>query len=165
MLKRGRVLEDLRGVRVMVEGFRRVAEDAGFELQTFQRDVELKLRTAGIRVFANEDREADRLPLLYLNVTTLSREKGQLHAYTARLELIEAGVLRRHLGQESGKVKSDTELEALGTLVTTWTKGMVGYGDVSHARGIVKDLADEFANDYLAANPLTGNRLPASNPP
>ena len=165
MLNGRRDLEGLDGVRVTVEAFRRIAEDAGFDVQTFQRDVELRLRMAGVRVFAAEDGETDGVPLLNLSVAPLHCEVGQRHAYGVTLKLIQIALLRRHLAGDLGKVISEEELDGLTGSVATWSRGAAGFGDLGDVHGVVKNLADYFANDYLAANPLTGSRLPASNPP
>lgn len=162
MLGDRRVLKGLPGVRVEIKELRPAAAAAGFNAQTFQRDVELKLRTAGIRVFDTEDREERPLPVLYLDLTPLCREKRQRDAYGVTLALLERTFLRRHF--QPAEVPAAGS-EDLTSLVVTWSSGAVGYGDVSHARGVVKDLADDFANDYLAANPLNGSRLADDNPP
>ena len=74
------------GVRVAVEEFRRAAEDAGFDTMTFRTDVELKLRLAGVRVFAAD---AVRQPALYLNVNALHGKASERGGYAINLFLVQ----------------------------------------------------------------------------
>lgn len=159
MISEMQSLKGLPGVRVVVESFRRAAEDAGFDTSTFQREVELKLRLAGIRAYA-EDSEAHWLPLLYVNVNALHGKAGERHAYSISLRLLQRAVLRRHLFAESGKAVPEDEMDDLTAEVDTWSKGATGFGDLPHVRGSVKDLADSFINAWLAANPRDGSPTP-----
>lgn len=145
-------LKTLPGVRVTVERFRSAAEEAGFDKQVFQTDVELKLRMAGISVLEADDLEQ---PWLYLNVNVLHRETGQRAAFNIDLELMQAVILRSQL---STNLEDSTE-RTLGraTVYTpTWTSGVLGAGTVADARNAAKDLVDKFVNDWLTVNPLNG---------
>ena len=138
-------LKDLPGVRVVVENFSNAAEAAGFDSQTFQTDVELKLRMAGIKVTEDLD-----FPRLYLNVNALHQERGKSHAYSISLELHQRVLLQSQL-------RSDSEESSKGPLLATiWSTGSLGFGAVAAARAAVKDLVDMFVNDWLAVNPLRG---------
>ena len=137
-------LKDLPGVRVVVEHFRSGAEDAGFDSQAFQTDVELKLRMAGIKVTKDPD-----FPELYLNVNALHRERNRNHAYGISLNLIQPVRLQSQL-------RSDPEKTAEDIWAITWTTGLLGFGVVADARAAVKDLVDRFVNDWLEVNPLQG---------
>ena len=138
-------LKDLPGVIVTVEDFRRAAEDAGFDSQTFQTDVELKLRMAGIKVTKDTD-----FPKLYLFINALHRERNEKHAYSASLRLIQPVLLQSQLRSDS-ETSSEDALSA-----ATWITGLLGYGAVADVRAAVKDLVDTFVNDWLAVNPLQG---------
>lgn len=143
-------LKGLSGVRVVVEEFRRAAEDAGFDTMTFQTDVELKLRLAGIRVFAAD---AALLPALYLNVNALHGKADERHGYGINLFLLQEARLQRPSPADPGKQASEGHLDGPINSVATWYRGMVGVGQLAHVRSGVKDLVDEFVNDWLAANP------------
>lgn len=140
-------LKDLPGVRVVVERFRSAAEDAGFDKQTFQTDVELKLRMAGIKAVEGTD-----LPLLYLNVNTLHRESNRNAAYSVSLELLQFVLLESQL--RSDPEKSSEALATSTTMATTWSTGSLGLGSVADVRASVRDQVDMFINDWLAVNPL-----------
>lgn len=158
MINEMKTLKGLPGVRVVVESFSRAAEDAGFDTSTFQQEVELKLRLAGIRAY--EDSEADWPPLLYVNVNALHGKAGERHAYGISLRLLQRAVLRRHLSAESGKAVPEDEMDDLTAEVVTWSKGATGFGHLPHVRDSVKDLADSFINAWLAANPRDGSPTP-----
>ena len=126
-------LKDLPGVMVLVEDFSSRAEDAGFDRRTFQTDVELKLRMAGIKVAEDDD-----APWLHVNVTVLHRERNKIDGYGINLGLIQDVLL-------------ESQVKTRGT---TWLAGVVGIGDVDHVRTSVKNLIDTFINDWLAVNPI-----------
>lgn len=147
-MRRPQSLKDLAGVIVVVEDFRSAAEDAGFDRGTFQTDVELKLRIAGIR--ATDDIE---LPRLYLNVNVLHRERNRNGPYNTSLELIQGVLLRSQLRSEPEKTFEDA-LAMTTTYSTTWSAGSLGFGSVADVRDAVRDLVDMFANDWLSVNPL-----------
>lgn len=141
-------LKDLPGVTVVVERFRSHAEDAGFDKQTLQTDVELKLRMAGIKVT-----EADHGPWLYVNVNALHRERNKANVYGISLELNQRVLLASQVRSDPGK--SSKEALALSKMFgITWTSGSVGVGKFDDVRTAVKNLIDKFINDWLAVNPL-----------
>ena len=141
-------LKDLPGVRVVVERFRSAAEDAGFDERTFQTDVELKLRMAGIKAAEDTD-----LPQLYLNVNTLHRERKRNDAYSVSLQLFQRVLLESqlHSNQENS---SDEALATSTTVASTWSTGSLGLGSVADVRAAVRDRVDMFINDWLAVNAL-----------
>lgn len=145
-------LKDLPGVIVIVENFRRAAEDIGFDGQTFQTDVELKLRMAGIK--ATEDTS---LPRLYLNINPMPQERNGRFPYSISLELIQRVLLPSQLSHETEK-RSEEALATSTMSAITWSTGMLGFGPVSHARESVKDVVDKFVNDWLSVNPMNGTR-------
>ena len=143
-------LKDLPSVTVVVEGFRSHVEDAGFDKQTLQTDVELKLRMAGINVT-----EADHGPWLYVNVNALHRERNKANAFSISLELSQRVLLTSQVRSDPGK-SSEEALALPKMLGITWSHGSVGFGGVDDARTAVKNLIDMFINDWLAVNPLKG---------
>lgn len=144
-------LKTLPGVRVTVERFRSAAEEAGFDKQVFQTDVELKLRMAGVRVLETKG----TLPLLYVNVNVLHRKAGEMEAFHITVELIQEAIIRSQLC--SGREGLSEDALANSTMdATTWSIGATGFGAVADVRNTVKDLVDKFANDWLAVNPRNG---------
>ena len=133
-------LKGLPGVWVWVEDFSDDAKRAGFNQQTFQTDVELKLRLAGIKILTEQERMfTSGIPYLYLNVNPLHGQHGQIHAYTINLELNQWVWLGRE--------------PSIRAPATTWSVGSVGYGKLSNVRNAVKDLVDQFINAWLSVNP------------
>lgn len=147
MLQYRESLKDLPGVKVVVERFRRQAEDAGFDRQTFQTDVELKLRMAGIKVIEDGD-----WPWLYVNVGTLQTERNRNDAYSVILALSQRVFLESQISSDLGK-SSEESLTMFGA---TWIIGTVGFGTVDNVRTTVKNSVDIFINDWLAVNPIKG---------
>lgn len=143
-------LKGLPGVTVMVEGFRSAMEDAGFDRLTFQTDVELKLRMAGIKTTEDLD-----FPLLYLNVNAMHLEQNRRSAFGISLDLFQRVLLRSQLRSHPKKTFEDAQAMP-ATFATTWSNGSLGFGSVADARDSVRDLVDIFVNDWLAVNPQNG---------
>ena len=141
-------LRGLPCVSVVVEDFRRAAEDAGFNSRTFQTDVELKLRMAGISATGEKN-----WPMLYLNVNSLHREPNRSSAYSISLELHQYVLLGSQVRSDPGR-PSEEALARSTTSGITWSTSALGFGPVAHARDTVRDLVDKFVNDWLAVNPL-----------
>lgn len=80
-------------------------------------------------------------PTLYLHVGTL--RSGGVYAYSTLLEL-----------KQRVQLLTDPTITAW---VPTWRAtshiGIVGSGDLSSVREMVRDMVDQFINAYLAANP------------
>ena len=133
-------LKGISGVQVLVEGFNESAKSAGFDIRTFQTDMELKLRLAGIKVLTKKERfAAPGSPLLYLNLNPLSpEERESKFSYAIGLELRQAIRLVR-----------DPNIETLGA---TWSTGGIGYGGIPYIREHVKDDMDIFINAWLSVN-------------
>jgi hypothetical protein len=130
----------LPGVRVLVESFGRAQEDAGFDRQQFQTDVEVKLRLTGIKVLTKEEAfEAKGSPCLYVTISPLHRQLGSVDAYSIRVEVLQNVTLDR-IPQISGQRAS------------TWSTGSVGRGNLSDIREAVRDHTDRFINAWLAVN-------------
>ena len=149
-MQRRESLKDLPGVQVVVERFRSHAEDAGFDKQTIQTDVELKLRMAGIKVAEHHD-----WPLLYVNVNALHRERNRNGAYSISLELHQGVLLVSQVGSDP-RTSFEEALVSSRMEATTWGTGSLGVGGVDDVRTAVKNSIDKFINDWLAVNPLGG---------
>ena len=93
-------LKGLSGVYVGVENLRPEAEQAGLHKDDLVTDAELRLRTAGIKVFT--ERESDSAPgspALYVNVNAIPGRTGFI--FSINLELKQACLLNR---EESHKL-------------------------------------------------------------
>ena len=135
-----RTLKGLVGVHVIVEGFSEEQERAGFSKATFQTDVELKLRLAGIRVLSsNESFDALGSPVLHLVVTAIHVRAGAMDAFSVGLELFQDVRLVRTRELFRGAI--------------TWSVGTVGHGDISFVRQAVTDELNLFINAWLSVNP------------
>ncbi len=138
------VLQGLEGVSVLVEYIEPEVEKYGLTRKDLQTDTELLLRQYGIKVLTFEERlSMPEMPLLYINVTAYIREEIPVAAVAILVELHEDVLLLR---------------EPTRTCVgaCTWQGGYVvrvGVNGIKDLREDVKDLVNEFINDYLAANP------------
>jgi hypothetical protein len=132
-------LKALKSVSVLVEDVNSDADKSiGLRREDLQVAVELQLRKAGINV----DSEAQ--PYLYVNTTTMCDESGICATFfnveLKRIVFIDMGGSNR-----------------LFEIAPVWYRrsmGMVGKRKAAASiRDTVARLADEFANDFLAANP------------
>ena len=155
-------LKGLPGVEVIVESPHEDQRRAGFDERAFQTDVELKLRRDGIKVLSREQRLATPgKPYLYVNINSLHKKPGSMAAYKIDLRLYQLVRLDRKVDVEAicdGNAiirgYRCIDARAVGThIAATWSKGVVGYGDLSYTRDHVKDLVDEFINAWLSVNP------------
>jgi len=138
------VLAGLQGMYVVVEDFDLDAKEAGLTEEKIRADVELKLRLAGIKVLSVEEGLATKSKaFLYVDVTTVKEKLHQEYAGSVEVSLRE----RVYLARDPETI----------TLAATWDKIGIGLGSSDIAkrkiRESIKDLVDEFINDYLAANP------------
>lgn len=137
------VLAGLQGVHVVVEDFKPEVEKYGFNREQYQTDAELRLRQNGIRVLSEEEQLllADKT-FLHIIVTPVILENGLSAAVGISVEFKEPVLLHRN--------------PSIITFAITWDKGTilnVGLLRFNEIRGHVRDLVDQFINDYLAANP------------
>jgi hypothetical protein len=126
-------------------------EEANAGLQSeLQAQIELRLRTVGLRVLTLEEatRRAEEgvarpLPALGLRVDAMVPPQMELFVFNVRLEFMERVRLER-----------DKSLLLIGV---TWQTGYFGSYDMTEPRERLRlraiDCLDEFCNDYLAANP------------
>jgi len=139
-------LKGLRGVSVTVEEFQEAAKRAGFDERTFQTDIELRLRMAGIKVLSqSESLESPGMPSLYFNVATLHERPNEIVAYSINIELNQMAMLARH--------PSLVRDPSLVFPVTTWSTGGIRQGHIPYIRQHAKDLTDRFVNAWLSVNP------------
>ena len=142
--RRRATLAGLTGVGVVVEAMDPDAEKDGLTTSTLRTEVELKLRQAAIRVLTEAERAvAPGSPFLYLRVATMKSDGVGLYAVDIDLELTQEVRLTRN--------------PAIISLATTWSAPgwvvIIGSRNLSKVRETVRDVVDQFLNDYLAANP------------
>ena len=152
-------LRGLGGVGVLVADLRSDLEHAGLPRQQLQTDIEVRLRQAGIRVLAPEERPlVPRAPYLYVSVVaSLASDTVQaLIVYGIQVE-----------------VRQNVVLDTTPALVydaTTWSTplyvGSVGRVNMSQIRETVSEQVDPFINAYLSVNARpTGSPPPTSTAP
>lgn len=123
----------------------------GLSAPQVQTDVEVRLRGAGIRVLAGADLKAAarlssaRAGMLLVRVVTVRSPNG-ICAYSASLTLLEHARLIR----DSSLIVQAAVWESSGGSAV----GMGPPADLAtDVREHLKDMADQLANAYLAANP------------
>jgi len=132
------VLKDVGPMVVFVDDLPRDFESLGLRRDDIQRDVELKLRLAGITIY-----DDDESGYLYVVIGgTCDRICGSSVRISYREQVF---VLR---GDEYIEVYSPATWETAGVV------GIVGSDNLKRSiRDSVKDMVDEFVNAYLTANP------------
>jgi hypothetical protein len=142
------ILKGLPGVSVLVYGLGPEAERDGLIRVQLQREVELRLRTAGIRVLTEQEaRQVAGYPSLVVSLITLRTHDPVLenvYAIGLNVQLL-----------ENVRLSRDTAIEIT---TPTWnSKSLIGLMGVSklaqRVRAEVAGFVDGFISDYLAANP------------
>jgi len=141
-------LEGLKGVCVVVENVNEEARKYGLTVEILQKDVELYLSQNGIPVLSKEEvlnsETHPASPILYVNVTLLMDPNILFVAGDVSVTLSQRAIL---VGPPSYRLYCSC---------TTWSKnnvflfGLLRFGEI---RETVKELVDQFCNDYLAVNP------------
>ena len=136
-------LTGLTGVKVSVKDVTPDVQQDGLRTEHIQRDVELPLRTTGIKVLTSGiwiDSVGNAE--LYVDVDAL-KYSGTQYAYHVEVSVIQKVGLTRKPTSE--------------TLAKTWSDKVMGIVGVSNMatkiREQVKALVDKFINDYLSVNP------------
>ena len=134
-------LKGLKGIAVVIEDLCPELNEVGLTERQIQTDVELKLRSAGIKVLTIEKalKEKDS-SLIYINVNSFKykqRPQGWF-VYNIICNLNEHVFLERN--------------PYIKTLGTTWQNGYLGIGNIKAIRESVKDRIDQFINAYLSVN-------------
>jgi hypothetical protein len=134
-------LAGIPSMRVIVEKLSVDALEEGLSIEQLKTDVELKLRLAGIKVISQP-----YVPYLYVRVSYLKQnlEQGPKIGFSCMIEV-------------EFKQLATLLLNSKLTLVTTWDAEYLMGGPLSDSqnqvRQQVRDLVDEFLNDYLSVNP------------
>ena len=136
-------LSGLKGVGVVIEDIDPAIEREGFTALQIQKDVEEKLRKAGIKMLSEAELTKNPgMPYLYVNIFTFKDE--DIYAYHITLELKQMVSLVR-----KPSVKQS---------VATWKisgGGTVGALKLSTIRTAVGEYINAFIKAYFAANPKT----------
>lgn len=121
---------------------------SGISEQRLQTVLELKLRTAGLRVLTMQEDlvDPDINPYMYLWVATIEtrNQSGRTIGYTYRLDL-------------SARVLGTVPFNKARAPMELWSDGTMAVADRDSASAdierIVGTLADDFLNAWLKANP------------
>ena len=135
-------LKGLKGVEVVIQDIRSEAQGDGLTKDLLQKDVELRLRKAGIKVLTMaESLKTPGMPYLYVNINTL-KEK-ELYAINISVELKQGVYLDRN--------------PAINIHAETWSAKsvvMVGANQMkTHIRESLGNKVDKFINAYFVVNP------------
>lgn len=135
-------LRDLNGVEVLVSISLPEGEALDLTRSQLQSEVEVKLRTAGVRTLSSESSfDTPGSPFLYVK---LSAFKADPSGYVCRIDV---------------DLNQDVILErdpAIRTVATTWQTGWVGLFPqlkMSALREPINSRLERFISDYLALNP------------
>jgi len=136
-------LAGLSGVGVVIEDIEPAIEREGFTAGQIQKDVEEKLRTAGIKILSEAAlTKSQGMPYLYVNIFTFKDE--DIYAYHITLEL--------------KQMVSLTRKPSVKQSVATWKisgGGTVGALKLASIRTAVGEYINAFIKTYRAANPKT----------
>lgn len=134
-------LVGLKGINVLVEDMNPQAERLGLTTAEIQKDVELRLRKAGIRILTEkESSEMPGIHYLLVRVNTYIRSGSPLCAFNIRVLVKQTVTL-------------ETGFSTVATIWNTEALGSVETDNIRKIRDSVGGLVDKFINDYLAANP------------
>ena len=133
-------LHRLDGVYVLVEEIEPEAQKDGLAGARLQKDVELRLRRAGVQVLTEEEwATAPGGPFLLVDVNTLKRADRRPYVYSVHVKLMQQVTLERD--------------SMMSFWATTWDEGALGIASaerLSDVQDSVRDLVDKFIRDYLA---------------
>jgi hypothetical protein len=135
-------LGGLKGVGVVVELLSPEIEKEGLRTRDVKKDVEIRLRRAGIAVLTEEELlKAPGTPSL--SVWLMGSKTGtELYACSIRVELSQAVILER--------------AQSVHAMAPTWnitSFGFVGMNLLRSIRNYLNGPLDSFINAYLAENP------------
>jgi hypothetical protein len=147
-------LAELKGVQVLVETLPGVAEECGLTAPGIQRDGELVLRDAGIKVYSEEQSANEaRNPGFYVRVNVVKGRSvsKELQDYLYAVQV--------HFKQ---RVILSTDPPKFIPATTWWGTshvGVVAQDELgSSVQEAVKDKLNEFINDFHTANPESGRK-------
>lgn len=134
-------LAGLGGVHVIVEDLHDDLKRGGLSETILRTDVELRLRSVGIRVMTETEHLAVRYAA-FVHVAVAGLQAQPLAGYVATVNVS----LMQHVRLERD--------QSIRILAATWSATELVTGPSTEIiRRSVRDLVDGFANAYLAANP------------
>ena len=133
-------LKGFPGIFVLVDKLQPDAELDGLSSSQIQTDVELRLKTAGVKVLTMEEMlKVPGMPTLFVDVNTLKRQTSYLYSIEVSL-------------QQNVRLDRDpTDL----FIAPTWKIGAVGSVGATNIIQIgngIRDEVDRFINAYLSVN-------------
>lgn len=135
-------MKGLAGVGILVADLPEGLVQAGLTAEMVRADIETQLKKAGIRVYTDEERKkAIGRPTLLVAVDWAVWKNKGLFAASIDLELCQEVVVMSNRQRVWN---------------TTWSTGAMYGGPLAEmepVRARIRELVDEFAKDYLAANP------------
>ena len=137
-------LRGLAGVGVLVEELPGEVEVEGLTRNQLQKDMESRLRGAGIKVLTREEcQKTPGEPYLYINVNVnIAKTESDVYPYSIDAVLIQKVSLLRN--------------PKLTTYAVTWSSGGVGSiakEIVGQLAGNVEGIVDLFIKAFLSENP------------
>jgi len=135
-------LKGIRGLHVLVEDLTEPTRETGFRKQKIEKDVETKLRVAGIRSLTQDQHlRVEGQPYLYVAVSALQNPSADnLIVYYFNVELIQNVLLERD---------STVLVDA-----PTWSINRIGATHrTKQVKDELKDFVDRFISAYLSVNP------------
>jgi len=134
------ILKGIPGVYVLINGISDEAEKDGLSELMIRKDVELKLRIVGIKVYSKD--EYDKSPDAALNIQISKYCSLNTYAYHIRADVYETVQLNR---DPSIRIAAPTWRSPI-------TIGMINKENLSELRDSILDLVDFFVNEFLALN-------------
>lgn len=135
-------LRGLKGVYVSVENLTPEIQKDGLTKDRIQGDVELMLRTAGIKILSKEEWfDEEGGPSLYVNANVLKLSATREYVYSVNISF----------KQTVYPIRKPMEI----TGAATWSVGgIVGITpDLGKIRASIKEQVDEFIKAYWSVNP------------
>jgi len=129
-------LRGVKGVDVEIGPMNSEVENLGLGKGQIQTEVELTLRRNGIPITTDSSSTNGRL-FVVVNCIAISNLKGAL-ACSLSMELL----------QDVRLVRDPN----ISSQASTWKTGGVAVRDLTSLRQDIRDMADEFSNDYLEQN-------------
>lgn len=136
-------LAGITGMGLVIEDLMPAVEQEGLTAGQILKDVEQKLRGAGIKILSDDElTKTPGMPYLYANIFTFKDE--DIYTYHITLEL----------KQMVSLVRKPAVKQSVGTWKISGG-GTVGALKLAHIRAIVAEYTDAFIKAYRAANPAT----------
>lgn len=137
-------LRGINGVHVYVASLDPEVRKGGLTDYQIQVDIELKLRTAGIKVLSEKEWLTEEgHPYLWVALAIKRLETSSFYVCYMTIEFRQDIFLTRNPG--------------IAGISTTWEKGALCWGPMAsegeYIRKILKEQADIFINAYLSVNP------------